>query len=293
MNPKLLLSWLVLFRVETFGFQPMLPAPTISLQRRVNRQFRSNHGRSTKNLLPHRKSSPSKYVLHSFNNFNTGGPFVNMNNNNEQPSTVMAKIQLLGTTVVRQFVTGYMGGYAMGIFWGILRGSPNLDRPMLWGMDFGFLQSIFSGSNIISQSFFSDKKEPKTVMLWSTVVRNTILAVYFGRTGGLAKMIRSAVIYGGLTYYFVSKKNKRDSDPNNPAVLFQNMMMNNQNGFSSSGQAVNMQELLQQLAKQQQQPSSPPSPIASKNPKKRPSPLDDKDIVDVEWERDVDETDGE
>jgi len=150
--------------------------------------------------------------------------------------------------------------------------------------------------------FFSQTKDQQKVQLWHVVLRNFLLAIYFARNKTIPRMIRSAVMYGGLTYYFVSKKNKRDDMR---MEMFQGMDVNGQ-----SPQQATLQELLRRMSQQQNfsggagvggaswsssasssttnwasSSSSESSSTSSPSKKSKPSPKDDKNVVDVEFEK--------
>jgi uncharacterized membrane protein YgcG len=162
---------------------------------------------------------------------------------------------------------------------------------MVWGMDFGIVSAIFSGTDMATKfvleliTFLSSgdrakqqqqqqqpqtsttvKQQQQTAWLWSVVLRNVLLAVYFGRHGGAIKMARSSVLYGALTYYFVSQKQKRDTDAM-AAMMFSNRTVgrgNHPSSVSSSSSAALLQELLSyQFAKRSSGTMSTPSPTGS------------------------------
>jgi hypothetical protein len=164
---------------------------------------------------------------------------------------------------------------------------------MVWGMDFGIVSAIFSGTDMATKfvleliTFLSSgdrakqqqqqqqpqtsttvKQQQQTAWLWSVVLRNVLLAVYFGRHGGAIKMARSSVLYGALTYYFVSQKQKRDTDAM-AAMMFSNRTVCRGNhpspvSSSSSSSAALLQELLSyQFAKRSSGTMATPSPTGS------------------------------
>lgn len=243
---------------------------------------------------------------------------------------VRQSLQIVKETF-QKFTTNFVSGYLAGSVWGWLRPT-GVDRGLIWGLDFGILSAIFSATNSVTQLVVaawptkaaSGEKDEKNASsaklqqqasLWSVVVRNMILALYFTRNGGYAKMARFACMYGGMTYYFVSQKAKR------MAKMFPNGMMGSggmggmngmgggMGGMSGMGgmggqqqpSAAAMQQLMQQFAAMQQTqmrtPSQPPSteasggPSSTKNvtpppssPKKKQQKPKEEDVLDVEWE---------
>ena len=114
-----------------------------------------------------------------------------------------------------------------------------------------------------------------------------ILAVYFGRQGGLVQATRSSILYGALTYYFVAQKNKRD------AVRIKTMNINN-TVVGNNPSAAAMQQMIQQMLANQSSSSTAASGFQStqktsseeKTTKtKRTNTPAKIDAVDVEWEK--------
>ena len=117
-----------------------------------------------------------------------------------------------------QFASGFANGYLLGVAWTGLRG-PSLkveSRAIAWGLDFGFLPMLFSCTQSLSdlalafQTKGTDGEEGngggRNPLLWSVVLRNMLLAMYFTRRAGVVRAARSAVLYGGLTLFFVRKR---------------------------------------------------------------------------------------
>lgn len=312
--------------VPAFGFQQTPLSNTIRLQScqpqrqrsleyrkscDPNSQGRRLFDRSVDDITSSPSRQSSSTSLYAFN----------MNNNNNNPFNMkpnygpikdwkdgLGRIQMLIAATIKQFSSGFMTGYFMGAFWSLISPPATLiNRGIVWGLDFGFLAAMFNGSNMIVDLFCNQIKDQNKVQLWNVVLRNIMLAVYFARSSGIVKMMRSAVMYGGLTYYFVSQKNKRDVTRMD---MFQGMNMNGQ-----SPQQATMQELLSRLQQQQQNnaatatspSSSSPSTSASsstssspssasstssKAPKKTSSPIDNKNVMDVEFEKISEDDDG-
>jgi len=193
---------------------------------------------------------------------------------------------------VSGFMSGYVMGSIWSLLRrgvGAGAGAAGANRGMVWGLDLGVLSALFSGTNSIREFILtlwntksqssdnssnnnkdgmttkqSDKnsdasssllmKRQQKASLWTVVIRNMILAMYFGRNRGIVGMTRWAVFYGGLTYYFVGNKLKRDD---------MMMMMRGRNGGgggfggrmgnTSSPSAESMQQLMQQIMSLQQQ----------------------------------------
>ena len=272
-----------------------------------------------------------------------GGGFGNFNNVKppiENWKDIVQRIQELVTASFRQFVSAFFTGYLAGSAWGLIRGPSvtGVNRGLALGLDFGILSAIFSLTTGVTQLILalpSKKKETKKdddssssamnkqqkVSLWSVVIRNMILSLYFTRAKGAAKMAQFACLYGGATYYFVSQKAKRMS-------MFQQSGMGGMGGMPGMGgmggmggmpgmggmgggaagqpSAVAMQQILQQIMASQQAASMGTQPASPKNnnqststkasgyssttqstpppssPKKSEKPKGD--IVDVEWE---------
>jgi hypothetical protein len=315
--------------VKTFGFQRIAtPAPRFQQRQRQGQRQRHQHypssSSSSLSLLQNDRrqhlcidgNAKSSSCLHLFNlNSNIGGGNI-PNNKPNNVKDVVQRLALIVTTVFRQFTSGYMTGYVMAVVWGLLKG-PNAtnNRAMLWGLDFGVLSAIFTGCDMVTRLLFQQpnqqKQQNQSVSLWNVVIRNMILATYFGRSGGLVSMVRKAAVYGGFTYFFVLKNMKRNAarvamfpQQNNMNI---NDIMKNMGGAGAAGAApVTMEELIQRLSnssrtttttgftapttpRQPPPPSSSSAPSSSKKPSSSPSPADDKksklDIVDVEWEK--------
>ena len=178
-------------------------------------------------------------------------------------------------------MSGCITGYILGSIWGWIRG-PSLkvaSRGVAWGLDFGVLSALFAGTTsikdfIMSLISISTTSSPEAteengtnnkdtnkklsnwhqkLSLWSVVIRNMILAVYFARNAGVARMIRSTLIYGGLTYYFVSSSMKRN--PSQGMNMFGGGLGGGMNGMGATGQpsADAMQKMMLQLMAMQQQ----------------------------------------
>jgi len=229
--------------------------------------------------------------LHAFGGGTGGGGFdLNSLLNAKTPLKIESKkepVQQLAkivTSTVKQATSGFMSGYVLGSIWGFFRG-PSLtvaSRGIAWGLDFGILSALFSGTTSITEFILAvlpaqkeQEKSTKSAMtrqqkvsLWSVVIRNVILALYFNRNAGIPKTAGLAVLYGGLSYYFIKNKIKSDA---------QRMSMLGGGGNMPGGQADAMQQLLQMMAMQQQsqtQTTIPkPQPSSSANtPPKASSP---------------------
>jgi len=272
--------------------------------------------------------------LHAFSG---GGGFgkVNVNPPIKSRADILQRIQSIVTGTVKQFTTGFTRGYLFGSFWGLVRGT-DTNIGVKWACDFGTIAALFSATNSVAQLILAlpskddeddeikkknATKRQQTTSLWSAVIRNMIVTLYFARHGGIFKMARFAAMYGGVTYYLMSQKNKRfaarGGSPGNAAMMEQMMKQFSQTGGAANmntggaanmnpGGAVNMEQLLQQLASQRSATSTtgtpPPSSGASSSSSsssspgssstKSPpsssssSPLFKKDnVVDVEWEQ--------
>lgn len=258
-----------------------------------------------------------------------GGGFGNVNVNPpiENKRDLLRRIQLIVTSTAKQFTSGFMSGYFLGSVWSLIRG-PSLtvaDRGIACGLDFGILSALFSGTNTVTDFILAlpTKKDEKKsdsdgnslnrqqkASLWSVVIRNVILAIYAGRNRGIVNMARLSVLYGGLTYYFVGKKTKRDAER-------MSMFGGNVNGVMGGGGQPSpdaMQQLLQQMMAMQGQtppsakvgtpPSSPeqaassPGPSSAKSASPSASSRDKKksikdNAVDVEFEKADTDEDGD
>jgi len=255
-----------------------------------------------------------------------GGGFGNFSPNPPKIQTkkdVLQRLQMIVTGTLRQFTSGFMSGYVLGSIWGLIRG-PSLtvaNRGVAWGLDFGILSALFSGTNSVTEFFLAlSPKEAETesnddktstnrrqqkAALWSVVIRNMILAIYFGRNGGIVKMAQLSVLYGGLTYFFVGNKIKRDAKQmamfggsGNPGMM----------GGGGQPSADTMQQLFQQMMAMQGQTTTtpkqtprPPGPSSTKSKaSSSSSPLfNDKNkskkdnAVDVEFEKVDTDKDGD
>lgn len=187
-----------------------------------------------------------------FGSFNVNPPI-------KTKKDILQRIQLIAMGTAKQFASGFTNGYVLGLVWDLFRG-PSLtvaNRSVAWGLDFGVLSALFSCTNSVGELVLAlatkrDEKDSdgdgkslglrQKVTLWSVVIRNMILAIYFGRSGGLVAIARSSVLYGGLTYFFVGKKIKRDGDR-------MNVFGGNATGMMGGGQPSPeaMQQLLVQL----------------------------------------------
>ena len=246
---------------------------------------------------------------------------------------VVRRLSHLVTTTLRQFSSAWMTGYLAGSLWDLIRGGggglpgTTMSRGMVWGVEFGIVSAIFSGTETLTQ-FLRDlvttgrshKNHPdapqqqqqqqtqqQSTWLWSTVLRNILLAVYFGRHGGYLAMARSSLLYGGLTYFFVSRKIQRD------ALLRQQRppMRNVSSSSSSAAAAAALQELFHQMsaARSSATPggttvSGRPSPFVSTTPSnpvnnnnnnnnnnnRSTTPTTPDNVVDVEFEKVVKNT---
>jgi len=239
--------------------------------------------------------SSSLYVFNNNNNGGSDGEWMfgqRLNNNPTQikinsKRDILVRLQIILTSTIRQFVSAWMTGYMIGSLWSVLRGPSSytlltgISRGMIWGMDFGILSAIFSGTDAMTNflldlsTFFKSKNgknndqgssssftpqqpqesQPPTQMalLWSSVTRNILLAIYFGRHGGIVKMARSAILYGSLTYFFVSKKIQRDAVTMQQQWPSQDGTFSRQQQQQQQQQQAALQELLRRFASQQQQ----------------------------------------
>ena len=322
-------------RTESKAFQPTF---TEQQQQRI-------HDSLDLGIMTKGSSKTSSSSLHAFMppNSNMGG-FGGFGGTDLGPvdfrdwKDVLKRLQTLTFAIIRQFVSGFMNGYVLALIWGIFR-PPNvgINRGMMWGLDFGVFSSLFGGGNLITSLFYStttndndsndSSQQTSTntakLSLWTVTVRNMLLAVYFASKdigGSVFKMIRSAVFYGGLTYYFIGKKQKRDAmmPPSARMDMMNSMFGGNMNGSmfgggassSSAQQMAAMQELIQRLQQQsstssstissfstninETTPQSSSSSSSTKQRKKRSSASSPappaKDVVDVEFEK-VDKTD--
>lgn len=252
------------------------------------------------------------------NNFNNMFNLTPPNPPIKTKKDVLKRVVQIVSQTLRQFYNGLMTGYIMGTGWGLLRPPTGVNRGLVWGLDFGILSAIFSGTDKVTQFVLMDlfkptkekEKRQQTASLWSVTLRNMILALYFKRQGGLAVMAKFAALYGGLTYYFVFQKQKRDAlRPPSTTTMFGGSPMGGMGGGMGGmgGQqgapsAAMMQQLMQQFMANQQgamgtppptQSSSSPPPSSTKStpPKKREEPKGD--IVDVEFEKVVESNDDE
>jgi hypothetical protein len=248
---------------------------------------------------------------------------------------VVRRLSHLIMTTIRQFSSAWMTGYLAGSLWDLIRGGgglPGTSRGMVWGMEFGIVSAIFSGTETLTQ-FLRDlgttggshknhpdapqqqqqQQQQQTIWLWSTVLRNILLAVYFGRHGGYLAMARSSLLYGGLTYYFVSRKIQR-----NALLRQQRPRMRNvsSSSTSSAAAAVALQELFHQMSVARSsttpggttvsgRPSSfvsttvfpfpspfhtPSNPVVNNNNNSNMTPTTPDNVVDVEFEKVIKDT---
>jgi hypothetical protein len=246
---------------------------------------------------------------------------------------VVRRLSHLIMTTIRQFSSAWMTGYLAGSLWDLIRGGgglPGTSRGMVWGMEFGIVSAIFSGTEALTQ-FLRDlvttggshKNQPdapqqqqqqqtqqQSTWLWSTVLRNILLAVYFGRHGGFLAMARSSLLYGGLTYFFVSRKIQRDA----LLRLHRSPTGNVSSSSSSAAAAVALQELFHQMSVARSstlsggttvsgRPSpfvsttvspfpfhTPSNPVNNNNNNRSTTPTTPDNVVDVEFEKVIKDT---
>lgn len=190
------------------------------------------------------------------------------------PNGILQRLKVVIIQTASQFSSGYVMGYVLSGIWGLLRGTT---KPGGWALDFGCLSAIFGGCNASARLFFNVHESS----LWNVVVRNVLLAFYFGRHEGLFSMMRNAVIYGSLTYFFVSQKEKRDALRSSPAA-----------GTTATPPvaAMTMEELLQRMNHRATPPTTSTTTTTTPPPETKqtvkPVSTDLKsNAVDVEWER--------
>jgi len=252
----------------------------------------------------------------------------------ETKKDILHRLQLIAVGTVKQIISGFTNGYLLALAWGVVRG-PSLaveSRPLAWGLDFGVLSALFSCTNSVAElvlalptkskkggkegggggnTLIRKQTRQQKVALWSVMVRNMMLALYFGRSGSVVQMARSAALYGGLTYLFVGKKAKRDAA--RMSMFGGNGSMGGPGGIGGGQPPPDAmkQLIIQMMAAQNgqmpppgtmgsQPPSSPKqasSPPGASSAKSAPSPLaNDKEkskrdnVVDVDFEKiDADE----
>lgn len=303
---------------DVLAFQP---APKVSIPMTPISGNIFSYSRPS-NMASFEAPSPASFSLHAFGGGGFGIPTPPpppppITSKNE----ILRRLQSVLASTLRQFTSGWMSGYLFGSVWSLLRG-PSItgaSRGLVWGLDFGFLSAIFASTTALTQfvldvqgyltkqkdggsSSASNKiKRQQAASLWSVVLRNVVLAIYFGRHSGLVKIARSVALYGGLTYYFVSQKMKRDTT------------MMSGGSTNINGMAVNpqssaaMQELFRQMAARSGNmpnaprgaapPSNPSSSIWSTQPngpssstsRKGNKPSPPQNVMDVEFETVEDE----
>lgn len=307
------------FRASRCWTAPEAPFPRLRRQQQQQRPFWM--------IQKNKKEESSRlYAFGGGGGFGNGGFNFNINPPNPPIKTkkdVLKRVVQIVSQTLRQFYNGLMTGYIMGTGWGLLRPPTGVNRGLVWGLDFGVLSAIFSGTDKVTQFVLMDLFKPKetekdiqkrqqTTSLWSVTLRNMILALYFKRHGGLAVMAKFAAIYGGLTYYFVHQKQKRDAlrPPITNTMFGGSPNMGGMGGMGNMGgmggnmggmggqqppSAAMMQQLMQQfMANQQGAMGTPPpktqssaAPSSTKStppPKKREEPPKG-DILDVEFEK--------
>lgn len=162
-------------------------------------------------------------------------------------------VQLTG----KKFVTGYGLGYTMSFVWKIISCGRGGTQPWLWALDCGSISAIFTASAAATQLLvrtpptnvsYNTEKRFLAVSLWSIVIRNGLLAAYFERANGFrsVKLLRSVLIYTGLTYIFVSRKFQRTG-------MSMNTPMRNRSSRSSVNSRTDMLNMVNQILQQQQQ----------------------------------------
>lgn len=225
-------------------------------------------------------SSPTRSAskLHAFGN---GSNEVQLGRPNDWKD-VFQRLLLLVNKTISQFCSSYVTGYLASAIWGLLRGNAVAGRGVRWGLEFGSISAIFGGCNECARLLFNAKQDS----LWNVVIRNVLLALFFARSRGFVSMAQNAFLYGGLTYFFVSGKQKRDEEMGTGSTA---STVNSVFGATGGGvQPMSMQDLLQQIQKNRsanggsagRSPPSSSSPQPSKKSTSKP-----KDVVDVEWER--------
>ena len=161
-------------------------------------------------------------------------------------------VQLTG----KKFVTGYGLGYTMSYVWKIISCGRGGTQPWLWALDCGSISAIFTASAAATQLLvrtpptnvsYNTEKRFLAVSLWSIVIRNGLLAAYFERANGFrsVKLLRSVLIYTGLTYIFVSRKFQRTG-------MSINTPMRNRSSRSVNSR-TDMLNIVNQILQQQQQ----------------------------------------
>lgn len=319
---------------QTIGFQPSPSKLPLAVTVREKNSPCSSPFQECRNLRHERNDSSRLHMFGGPGGGGLGGFGAPPDPPIETKKDALDRLQSILTGTLKQFASGLMSGYLLGSVWGLIRG-PSLsgvDRGFAWGMDFGLISALFSSSNSITQFVLAlgkpkSRETKQKVDLWKVVLRNVLLAVYFGRQGTYLKMARSALIYGGLTYYFVSQKDKRmnmmGGGMGGMEQLLEQLSKSQGGGMgagmpggtapngSNNAQAMaNMAQLLEQLSKSGIQsgmgtttapPPRPPTSAqstssgSSSSTPKPSSPVNDKkkqDVVDVEWQKvDSDEDD--
>eukprot|EP00584_Thalassiosira_punctigera_P005028 CAMPEP_0172534682 /NCGR_PEP_ID=MMETSP1067-20121228/6956_1 /TAXON_ID=265564 ORGANISM="Thalassiosira punctigera, Strain Tpunct2005C2" /NCGR_SAMPLE_ID=MMETSP1067 /ASSEMBLY_ACC=CAM_ASM_000444 /LENGTH=297 /DNA_ID=CAMNT_0013319499 /DNA_START=67 /DNA_END=961 /DNA_ORIENTATION=- len=199
----------------------------------------------------------------------------------------LRRLRLATLVAASQFSSGYVAGYVLSVIWGALRGRPT--DSALWAFEFGAIPAIFGGCAAAAKVLF-DAEEGS---VRSVTIRNVALSLFFARNRGWRVMIRNAGIYGGLTYYFVSKKVRRDGigggGPQQAAamaeLLRQMTRSANQNGFVAGGVGgappANVAELLERM--NHMAGGTMPS-VTKQNQTKTTIRMDEEaNVLDVEW----------
>ena len=183
----------------------------------------------------------------------------------------LQRLKLVITTTASQFMSAYISGYLLGAIWGFLRGRAT--RAVLWGLELGSISAIFGGCSMAGKVLFDANEDS----VWSSVVRNCVLAVFFSRNSTILGMIQNVAMYGGLTYYFVSQQKKRQA-----SLMDKLGGASGTSSFSGRTPPGTMEEFLQRMS-QTSVPSSKPSTKPTVEDVKKANPPK-ADVVDVEWE---------
>lgn len=284
------------------GFQHfVLPraAPTVSSPSPVSPFRRLRHGRRPSLFsLPWPCDSSPRLRAFGGGGIGSFGSFGATNTPIKTRKEFLRRMCPILTGALRQFASGFANGYLLGAAWSVLRG-PSLNvesRAMAWGWDFGVLPTLFSCTQGLTELALAlpvkgkegdegsggdgnSLSHAQQVVLWSVVLRNMLLAIYFGRRAGAPKMAYSAALYGGLSHLFVRKKLERDA-------VTGAMSTGNVNGAERGGGQPSAKVMAQALARAMRANGAEPSTTVERTRLFRDN------AVDVEFERVV-EDDGD